>query len=322
MLLGDIPSTDVIREAKAERVHVTPAFNGENVPHFLDLAARGLRDREAVVVLYPTWRPEAATRLIRFARGILRTDRIAAVPLALPPLALSLVADQLAFMAPHVAPGVLVSVAHRLAAGVFAGAWVNSVTKLEHVQAGIGEHVSSYLTRTGFMVSAVPWPNIHRITSAHPVAPIQFRPLDPVIVLATQQDGDADWLQSRFQPAIGAVSMTFTAHQPLSSAYWGTRKYAEFVAFSGHQQALQNVIKDTQCRRCSWCSEPTALSICPFCFMAQPQPSVAPTRQQPAAQAAAPRSAPPADGSFGPAPPQGDTGPPSAGVASPAHTSH
>jgi hypothetical protein len=284
MLLGDIPSVGVIREVQADRLALPAEITPEATLAVTGHIAQGLQTRGAVLVLYPAWRPEPGVRLVRFARGILRTDRVAGVALELPPVALSLVADQLAYLARYVKPGVVASLAYRLAREVFAGAWVNSVARLEHIQTGIGEHVSSYLPRTGFMVSATPQPGVHRITSAHPVAPITYRPVAPIFLLATREGGDADWLQGELALAVGATSVSFVGGQPLSTEFWGTKRYVEFVAFSGHQYALQNALSETPTYPCPWCGEPTAVRVCPFCSMVQPTPSAA--RPQPPLSAA------------------------------------
>jgi hypothetical protein len=272
LVLADIPSAGVIREVQADRLTLPASATSAESLACVDHMAHGLREREAVIALYPAWRPGAAVHLVRLARGMLRTDRIAGIPLELPPLAFSLVADQLAYLSAYVKPGVLASLAHRLSQEILAGAWVNSVARLEKIRTGIGEHVSSYLPGTGFMVSAAPRADVHRITTAQPVAPIAHRPADPVLVLATQENGDVEWLQGKFRFALGAQSVTFVGGQPLSSEFWGARKYVEFVAFSGHQYALQNVLRATPCRPCPWCAEQTALEVCPFCSMVQPGP--------------------------------------------------
>ena len=140
MLLGDLPSTGLLGAAAAQRLDVHAASEG--LPWLIDRMAHALRGHGAVLVVYPSWEAEAARRVISLARGVLLTDRIAGMPLDLPPLALSLVADQLAFVSQYVRPGVLASMAPRLAGEVFAGAWVNSVANLDHIAIGLGAHLS------------------------------------------------------------------------------------------------------------------------------------------------------------------------------------
>ncbi|MCQ0009025.1 hypothetical protein [Actinomadura madurae] len=268
-------------------------------PAFIDQMAHAIRQRGTVLVLYPAWKKTGAQRLVRLARSAMLTDRIAGLALDVPPLALSLIADQLAFASSYARPGVLASLAQRLCENVQAGAWVNSVARMEHIKTGLGAHVSSYLPGAGFAVSTTPHAAVHRISSAKPVVEQMFRPADPVLMLYGDVNGDLDWLQNRLRPTLGAASVTAVAPQPLSAEYWGTKKYTEFVAFSGHPQALQSLLAGSLYAPCGWCGEPTALPECPFCFMVQtahaaaaPQgPSQPPSQSPPPVQ---PQPGPPA----------------------------
>ncbi|GAA3944412.1 hypothetical protein GCM10023085_28040 [Actinomadura viridis] len=268
VLVGELPSTGIIPEPVAWRVADSAA--PEAALAFVDQMAHALRRHGAALVVYPAWRSEAAVRLVRMARALLNTDRIAGRPLDLPPLALSLVADQLAFMAPHIRPGVLAGIVQVLADRIYTGAWVNSVAKLEHVRTGLGQHMASLMPGSGFMVAAGTRPAVQRVTSAKPVLDVAHRPLDPVLMLASHEHGDVDWLQKRLKPELRVVSLTFVASQPLSAQYWGTKKYAEFVAFSGHPQDLHAALEAVRHAPCPWCGEPAALAVCPFCHRAQP----------------------------------------------------
>ncbi|MEU9839074.1 hypothetical protein AB0C69_07605 [Actinomadura sp. NPDC048032] len=280
VLVGDFPSTGVLQATVAQRVAVE-GHGDEAAPAFVDHMEYALRRRGAVLVLYPAWKRSRAQRLVRLARSALLTDRIAGLPLDVPPLALSLVADQLTFASAHARPGVLATLAHRLCATLHAGAWVNSVARLEHVKTGLGAHVSSYLPGGGFSVTAGAHPEVHRITAAKPVPRLASRPADPVLMLVADANGDAGWLQSRMRPVLAAVTSTAVAPQPMSAEYWGTKKYTEFVAFSGHPHALRSLLAGSSYRACGWCGEPTALPECPFCLMVQPAREAAPTEAVP-----------------------------------------
>ncbi|GLZ08944.1 hypothetical protein Acsp03_64100 [Actinomadura sp. NBRC 104412] len=290
LLAGDIPGTGICRDIAAHRIAVD-APNSEVTGTFLDLVAHGLEHGGAVVVLYPSWAGDGPRRLVRLARGAMLTDRIAALPLDLPPLALSVVADQLAFVAPHVDPGTLASLGHTLRQEICAGAWVNSVSRLENVPAGLGAHLSSYLPGQGFSVCAVPVPEVHRITSSKPVQDIGRLPPGPVLVVASQAGGDVDWLRRGLQPAVGAASVMLTGEQPLGATYWGTKKYVEYVAFSAHAQALHMTLRRLPRDRCSWCGASAILETCFFCGMTPPKQ--APPPPTPPAPAAPPPVAAP-----------------------------
>ncbi|TDD62111.1 hypothetical protein [Actinomadura rubrisoli] len=270
MLLDDVPGLGVMRGVAAERAPSGFSPLSDEGLEFTERIARGLREHSAVLALYPAWRPEAAGRLLRFARASLRTGRLAIVPLDLPPLALSLVADQLAFMAPYVRPGALASLAPRLAEVIVAGAWVNSVTRLEQVRTGFGEHLASFVPGSEFMVTATPRAGVHRITEARPVPSGDRVPAAPALVLAAEHGGDAGWVRDRLGPALGAVSVTFVDDPPLGTEFWRARRYVEFVGFSGDSGVLQQLVRTTPCAPCTWCGEPVGLPECPFCSMIQP----------------------------------------------------
>ncbi|MEV3919644.1 hypothetical protein [Actinomadura coerulea] len=305
VLVGDFPSTGVLQATVAQRVAVKGPGD-EAAPAFVDHMAHALRQRGAVLVLCPAWKRNRAQRLVRLARSALLTDRIAGLPLDVPPLALSLVADQLAFASAHARPGVLATLAHRLCETLQAGAWVNSVARLEHVKTGLGAHVSSYLPGGGFAVTAGANPAVHRITASKPVPRLTSRPADPVLMLVADANGDAGWLQGKMQPVLAAVTSTAVAPQPMGAEYWGTKKYTEFVAFSGHPQALRSLLAGSPYRPCGWCGEPTALPECPFCLMVQPAREAAPAGSVPSGhpQWPSPRPSPSQPQHQAPTPPQ------------------
>ncbi|WP_433148422.1 hypothetical protein ACQPZ8_08745 [Actinomadura nitritigenes] len=122
MLPDDVPGLGVFRGVAAERFRAGFSPLSDEGLEFTARIGSTLAERPAVLALYPSWRPDAAGRLLRFARASLGTRRLAIVPLDLPPLALSLVAHQLAFLAPYVEPGTLATVAPRLAGLLVAGA--------------------------------------------------------------------------------------------------------------------------------------------------------------------------------------------------------
>lgn len=273
VLVGDLPGTGVIQASMAVRAAVHGRADN---PAFIDLVAHGLRERSAVLVLCPAWWSAEALKAVRLARGALDSDRIAFLPLDLPPLALSLVADQVAFASSYVTPGVLAGLADRLAREVHAGAWVSSVARLEHIETAFSLHVKSYLPGGGgFAVTAAPGQNVHRISPGQPVPEFTQRPADPVIMLVSHADGDLDWVRGGLAPALAVASLTVVGPQPLSQRFWGVKKYAEFVAFSGHPQAIQATLARAGYRPCRWCGEATALAHCSFCWMVQPEADAA-----------------------------------------------
>lgn len=272
VLLGDFPSTGVVRKSLATRIPMDGFTRGPAgafaLAQRIEPFALGGRPLLAV---YADWQHDEVLPILKMAGKLLPSVRIGRVPLDLPPLALSFVADQLALLSLEVPPGQLAGLAPNLARTVASGAWLSSVAKLEHIETGMRAHVRSYLPGGGFMVTVTPRPEVHRITSSHPVVSWPTRPVDPVLMLVSQQNGDMAWLDKHLRPSLAASLLAEATPPPLSAGYWGTGKYAEFVAWSAHPGSLQAVITATPCRPCSWCGELTALEECAFCFMVRPE---------------------------------------------------
>jgi hypothetical protein len=263
VLLGDLPGIGMTRGPLAQRIPIDGFSGGVAGAYAL---AQELAPYKAmpIIALFPSWQEEKAS--------------------ALPPLALSLVADQLAALSEELAPGVLAGLAPKLAESVVAGAWVGSVAKFEHVPTGRRATVRSFLPGAGFLVTLEPVVGVHRITAAEPVVSWPSRPLDPVWLVSAQQNGDTAWLEQHLIPSLAAQPAGLLPPQPMSPGFWGTDKYTEFVAWSGHPQAIQVLTDTLNCRTCDWCGELAALPVCSFCEMAQPpQPPqpVEPARPEP-----------------------------------------
>ncbi|WP_344244689.1 hypothetical protein [Actinocorallia libanotica] len=314
VLLGDFPTVGLRGAAMAARTPLTGP--GPAAAH--DLAERLaplLDGGRAALVLYPSWRERTDLPVLRMARSLLDARRLAFGEVPLPPLALSFVADQCAHLAPHVEPGVLTSLLPRLARAVAAGAWVSSVARLAHVRTGLRQHMRSYLPRAGFLVTASPVQEVRRTTGEDPLSAWPGRLIGPVLMLAADQQGDPAWVNDALRTSLDARSVSLTPPQPASAAYWGTPKFTEFVAWSGHAQAMQILVRGMSCRPCPWCGEPTGLPVCAFCRAAQPPGTAVPqpdlpdlwtTAPPPAPEPAPPLPvpAPPVSASFVPGPPE------------------
>ena len=319
VLLGDFPSTGLIRMT-AERLPLEALSTPDAIHDLLSRISSTLGQDGSVVMLYPAWRAAEGRRMLGLIRGILTTDRVAGVSVDLPPLGLSLLADQLAHMAPYLRPGRLIGLAHRQMESMAAGAWVSSVAKLEHVDTGLGKHVASYLPGSGFAATIAPVHGVHRITSSEPVPGHGIRPLDPVLMIVADEDGDMAWLQDKLGPSLGVNSIRQVEPQPSSRQFWGAKRYVEYVAFCAHPQALEFIIRATPSWTCHWCGEATTLPVCPLCHMVQPQ---AAEPQQPAGPTGTVPTAAPPHADHGqplqPPTPQATAAPPPAPQAAPQH---
>lgn len=320
LLFGDIPNTGHVPRSGTERVSVGDAEGAVPPDAVIDLVRHRLQAKSHVVALYPTWQPEPALRSLRLTRASLATERLVITPSSLPPLALSLIGDQLGYLAPYCPPGALVAIMSALERVTLSGAWLRSVTGLEHVPASMSDHVASYVPGGGFMVTVSPSQRIHRVTGSTPLGELPYYPADPVHVLtAGSEGGDTDWVQSHLLPALRAQHVRPVAPPPLAETYWGTKKYVEFVAFSGHPKALSVIANSVRCRPCPWCGEPVGTPTCPLCGMVAPHrpvPSQAPQNQEPPAPPDPPQPRGPAAApdSATPAPPRTSEPPPTQAI--------
>ncbi|GAA2003016.1 hypothetical protein GCM10009799_32680 [Nocardiopsis rhodophaea] len=279
-LLADIPTTGHLGSAQAERF----ALKGDNIASrssdFLDFTARRLSEGKKVVALYPKWHAEHAERAIAFARGALQTDHIAQVALDISPLALSLVADQLAYLSPYVPSGVTAALAEELPQHILAGAWLKRVNNLSTIPITFKQHLGSYLPKTTFLAFNAPVKRVGRVKKGNPRPNLPSRPIDPVQVLVTRPENyDVDEFNEQLTPALRAVSLSALPEQPLGPVYWGVRKYIEFVVFSAHPQALPSTTRTVRPNTCSWCRDLVSALYCPYCgTINQPAAGRPPTR--------------------------------------------
>ena len=284
-LLADIPSTGHLGDAQARRF----SLGGDNLAvqasEFIDFAAHHITQGRKVVALYPTWRSSRAERAIRFARGALRTDHVAAVPMDLSPLALSLLADQLAYLAPYLPAGLIAELGDELAAHVLAGGWLRSVANLSTIPITVKQHMGSFAPGVVFLAFCAPVKRVGRVKKSNPSANIPFRPMNPTqILVSTGGDADRAAFDGQFLPAVGATAVRDLPEQPLGPAYWGSAKYVEFVVLSAHPDALTNPVRALRSTACLWCRDRVAGARCRFCGAAnqtpirrQPRPPASPS---------------------------------------------
>jgi hypothetical protein len=321
LVMGDVPSTGTLANVSAVRIGSGSDLPGNERALFIEDVYRRLQAHGAVLVVYPEWQSGQTARLIQIARGVLATDRVAGIPLRLPPLALSLVADTLAFLAPYLSPGMLAGMAHRLPIEIISGAWVRSVSSLEHIDVPLKTHLASYLPG-GFMVTAAPQPAVYRISGQQQVMNLDIRPAEPILLLVSNEGGDMNWLQRHLVAALRPSSVKFAPRQPLAPAFWGTQRYVEFVAFSGHPETLTHSLRSLVAQPCPWCGEPSPIQTCPFCGMskpAMPQPQQQTSSPTPPG---APNAYPPAASTQPPHPDNVHVASSAASAARPGHTTN
>lgn len=297
-LLADIPSTGHVGEVRAQRFAMHGDGIGERSAAFVDFARARSEAGQKVVALYPSWQAETAVRAVNFARGATRNDHVAGVAVDLPPLALSLVADQLTYLTPYVPPGVVAALSDELPKHLLAGAWLRSVSNLASFPVSLRQQMGSLAPSVSYLAYCAPERNLERMRPSEVARTLPFRPVRPVQLLCSTPDPAITGIFDDSLPrAIAPVATRRLPAQPLGSVYWGTSKYVEFVALSAHPQALAYAASSLRTALCTWCGEPTRSRPCPFC----------------AGNATRPLPPRPAE----PSPAQGGSAPPERGADSP-----
>ncbi|CAL9420308.1 hypothetical protein SUDANB121_01855 [Nocardiopsis dassonvillei] len=265
-LLADIPSTGHVGEVRAQRFSMHGDGIGERSAAFVAFARQQTAAGRKIVALYPSWRADDARRAVNFARGSLCTDDIAGVPLDLAPLALSLVADQLAYLAPYLPPGMVAALSSELPRHLLAGAWLRTVSGLEAIPTSVRQHMGSYAPTVSFLAYCAPVQRVERLRPSEVARRLPFRPVQPVQLLCSVPDPTiTGTFDDNLPQAIQPVATRTLPAQPLGPEYWGTAKYVEFVALSAHPQALAYAAGALRASACSWCGEPMTAAPCPFC---------------------------------------------------------
>ncbi|MBV2363228.1 hypothetical protein ACFPZ0_17650 [Streptomonospora nanhaiensis] len=296
-LLADIPGTGHLGPVRAPRFPVVGDPREGCLP-LLDFAAAEISQGRKIVAVYPSWRAEPAERAIGFVRAALLTDHIAGVPVELAPLPLSLVTDQLAYLAPHLPAGLVAALARELPRRVLAGAWLRTLGSFADLPTSLGRHLASYAPGTSFLAYCSPWPQVDRFHRGEPEPPPMV-PDSPVGILsAPSGHAAADIVADHLAPLLRPSQTASAPAQPLATRYWKSHHLVEFAVFSVHPQALSRAVEAVATTPCTWCGEPVAVRRCPFCAAANtPPPRVRPRRS-------AARSGTPTDPAFAsPAPP-------------------
>ncbi|MFW5419750.1 hypothetical protein J0910_24330 [Nocardiopsis sp. CNT-189] len=265
-LLADAPPTGRVGDARARRFPLTGRTEGERSAAFVEFAAAELEAGRKVVAVHPDWRSGAAIRAVRFARARGLTDGIAPVGLALPPLALSFLADQLAYLARFLPPGAVAAMAGELPHHMFAGACLRRVGGLSAPPASLAQHAGSLLPGSAFIAVGAP---VHRLLTLRPgelAEDLPPLPGAPLRVVSSSPGGKGSPVfAGDLLPVLRPHSAEEAPEQPLAAGYWGTGRFTEFVAFSAHPEALAYAARTVRTVPCRWCGEHTAEPRCPFC---------------------------------------------------------
>ncbi|SFF46998.1 hypothetical protein SAMN05216251_11581 [Actinacidiphila alni] len=215
-----------------------------------------------IVALAPADPTDPARRRIHTVRSALEADRIAIVPSALPPLAVTLLAEQLRQLSgTDLGPGVLAGAARLLTYYLHSGALLGSVARLDRVPVGVGTHVKSLVPGRHFAVVAHPEPYLGEAApdSVPPGPGYQTQ-------LAIAGKGvDPGWITG---PLATAWRSQYLREVPLptdSARWWGTGKLVEFTAYIADVGMLYQLVTSVRRDTCTWCGLEVIGDQCLFC---------------------------------------------------------
>ncbi|GGN41460.1 hypothetical protein GCM10012285_20670 [Streptomyces kronopolitis] len=259
----------------------TPAAVVLQAPHLQPLdealteTSAVLEHHGHIVALYSSACPPAHIRRLHTLRAVLESDRIAIVPLSLPPLGVAVLARQLRQLSLcDFSPGVLASAARLLSHYLHAGALLGSVGGLDHIEVDLRSHVKSWLPGVHFAVLAHPAPRLLQLDRHGGGAGLPAPGFTTQLALARGQF-TGDWVSDTLAPA-WQVQGVFETRLPAESAeWWGTRKLVEFAAGIPDLSVLHQLVSSVLRERCGWCGLELLGDRCAFCAAPLARPRAA-----------------------------------------------
>jgi hypothetical protein len=215
-----------------------------------------------IVALAPADPADPARRRMHTVRSALEADRIAIVPITVPPLARVLLAEQVRQLTgTDLGPGVLAGAARLLTYYLHAGALLGSVARLDRVPVSVASHVKSLVPGRHFAVLAHPEPFLAE------AAPDKVPPGPGYQTqLAVAGKGlDPGWITG---PLATAWHTSHLREIPLpgdSARWWGTSRLVEFTAYIADIGMLYQLVTSVRRDTCTWCGLEVIGDQCLFC---------------------------------------------------------
>jgi hypothetical protein len=217
-----------------------------------------------LVVLVPAALPDAHRRRLHCVRALLESDRIALVPVDLPPLGVALLGRQLRQISQYdLGPGVLASAARLLAHYVYTGAVLGSVARVDRIEVGLAAHLKSWVPGARFAVLANPEARVAQLTADASVPGPGF-PTDLVIAQAPSAQG-GEWVRERLRREWHCQHLSEVPQPADSTRWWGTSKAVEFAAYIGDIGVLYQLVTSAHREPCRWCGLELVGDTCGFC---------------------------------------------------------
>lgn len=231
-----------------------------------------LLDRQGhLVVLYPAAGPAATTQRLHTVRALLESDRIALLPLDLPPLAVAVLARQLRRLSVcDLSPGVLACAARLLTHYLYAGAQLSSVARLDRVPVGLTSHVKSWLPGAQFGVLAHPTPRVVRIGAGDDSLPAPGYATELTVAHShpgqhTRAGHGTDWVTGTLAGRWRTDGIQDVPLPAESARWWGTGRLTEFTASIADLSVLYQLIASVRRAECHWCGLELIGDRCAFC---------------------------------------------------------
>ncbi|MFE3885324.1 hypothetical protein ACFXPQ_20860 [Streptomyces lydicus] len=249
----------------------TPAAVVLQAPHLQSLddalteTSAVLEHHGHLVVLYSSACPPEHIRRMHTLRAVLESDRIAIVPLPLPPLGVALLARQLRQLSLcDFSPGVLAAAARLLTHYLHTGALLGSVSGLDRIEVDLRSHVKSWLPGAHFAVLAHPEPQLLHVDRHSTEAGLPAPGFATQLTVARGQL-TSDWVTGTLAPA-WRVQGVYEARLPAESArWWGTQKLIEFAAAIPDVSVLRQLVASVRREDCGWCGLELLGDHCAFC---------------------------------------------------------
>ncbi|WP_307813079.1 hypothetical protein [Streptomyces sp. N35] len=236
-----------------------------------------------VIVLCPASLPSQALHRLHTVRGVLESDRIALLDLDLPPLGLAVLALQLRQLSLcDFSPGVLASAARLLSHYIYAGAVLNSVTKLDRVPVSLKQHAKSWVPGSQFAVLANPKAQLIRLGGAGQGAKLEGPGFGTRLIVAKGQL-QSDWITGSLARSWQVQGVAEAPLPAESTRWWGTGKLVEFAAAIPDISVLYQLVSSVKREECHWCGLELIGDRCGFCsapLLESPSPSALPSSSQ------------------------------------------
>ncbi|WP_129294418.1 hypothetical protein [Streptomyces lydicus] len=256
-----LPPTD--RQTPAAVVLQAPQL--QSLDDALTETSAVLEHHGHLVVLYSSACPPEHIRRMHTLRAVLESDRIAIVPLPLPPLGVALLARQLRQLSLcDFSPGVLAAAARLLTHYLHTGALLGSVSGLDRIEVDLRSHVKSWLPGAHFAVLAHPEPQLLHVDRHSTEAGLPAPGFATQLTVARGQL-TSDWVTGTLAPA-WRVQGVYEARLPAESArWWGTQKLIEFAAAIPDVSVLRQLVASVRREECGWCGLELLGDHCAFC---------------------------------------------------------